>query len=121
MIYNKTCHSILHLIGQFVARFVGGLRVWQLALAMVALPATVPVDQNYFSQVRSTGSLTQQGYDIDSSTPLAGNGGGKAGPIAIAGAVDVSSQTVDLTDAQYWDGSRMSEWTSCSGASAAGG
>ena len=89
--------------------------------SMVALPATVPVDQNYFSQVRSTGSLTQQGYDIDSSTPLAGNGGGKAGPIAIAGAVDVSSQTVDLTDAQYWDGSRMSEWTSCSGASAAGG
>ncbi|GLC63023.1 hypothetical protein PLESTB_001972300 [Pleodorina starrii] len=27
------------MIGQFVARFVGGLRVWQLALAMVALPA----------------------------------------------------------------------------------
>lgn len=27
------------MIGQFVARFVGGLPVWQLALAMVALPA----------------------------------------------------------------------------------
>ncbi|WP_042249717.1 choline transporter [Paracoccus sp. PAMC 22219] len=27
------------MIGQFVARFVGGLQVWQLALAMVALPA----------------------------------------------------------------------------------
>ena len=27
------------MIGQFVARFVGGLRVWQLVLAMVALPA----------------------------------------------------------------------------------
>ncbi|MBM3604103.1 MAG: BCCT family transporter [Alphaproteobacteria bacterium] len=27
------------MIGQFVARFVGGLRVWQLALAMVLMPA----------------------------------------------------------------------------------
>ncbi|QBX34020.1 BCCT family transporter [Paracoccus liaowanqingii] len=27
------------MIGQFVARFVGGMQVWQLALAMVALPA----------------------------------------------------------------------------------
>ncbi len=89
--------------------------------AAAALPATVPADLNYFNRVRQTGNLTQQGYDMASSTPLAGNSGGKAGPIALAGAVDVSTQTIDLTDAQYWDGSQMSEWTSCTGASAAGG
>ncbi|WP_338749378.1 hypothetical protein [Janibacter alittae] len=89
--------------------------------AAVAMPVTVPADLNYFNRVRQTGSLTQQGYDLDGSTPLAGNGGGKAGPIALAGSVDVSTETIDLTDAQYWDGSRMSDWTSCSGASAAGG
>lgn len=96
-------------------RSIGGVT------AAVALPVTIPADMNYFNRVLQTGTLTQQGYDVDSSTPLAGNGGGKAGPIALAGAVDVSTRTVDLTNAQYWDGSQMSEWTGCTGASAAGG
>lgn len=84
-------------------------------------PDSPAADQNYFHRAREHGTVTQQGYDLDSSTLLAGSGSGKAGPVALGGAVDVSTRNIELTDARYWDGSQMSEWTGCTGASAAGG
>lgn len=90
------------------------------ATAMAALPATVPVDMNYFNRVRETGTMTEQGYDVEGTTPFAIDAAGKVG-IEAGVAASVTSSQMDLTDAQYWDGSQMADWTSCSSASASGG
>lgn len=89
--------------------------------AMTIDPDSAAADMNYFHRVREHGTLTTQGYDLEGSTPFAASGSGKAGPVALGGAVDVSTETISLTDARYWDGSQMSEWTGCTGTSAAGG
>ena len=78
-------------------------------------PDSPAADQNFFHRAREHGTVTLQGYDFDSSTPFAGSGSGKAGPIALGGGVDVSTETITLTDARYWDGSEMAEWTGCTG------
>lgn len=88
---------------------------------LVIDPDSAAADLNYFHRAREHGTVTAQGYDLDGSTPYAASGSGKAGPVALGGAVDVSTETIDLTDARYWDGSQMSDWTGCTGASAAGG
>lgn len=89
--------------------------------SMTIDPDSPAADQNYFHRARELPMVILQGYDLDASTPLAGSGSGKAGPLALGGVVDVSTETIDLTDVRHWDGSQMSEWTGCTGTSAAGG
>lgn len=62
-------------------------------------PDSAAADGNYFHRAREHGTVTMQGYDLDGSTPLAGSGSGEAGPIALGGAVDISTEAIDLTDA----------------------
>lgn len=84
-------------------------------------PDSAAADHNYFHRAREHGTVSMRGYDLDGSTPFAASGSGKAGPVALGGNLDVSSESIEITDARYWDGSQMSEWSGCTGASAAGG
>lgn len=86
----------------------------------VALPATLAAGDHYLDRVRQDGTLTTQGYAYDESTAFAIDASVKV-EIEAGVASSVSSQQMDLTDAQYWNGSEMAEWTGCTGASASGG
>ena len=87
--------------------------------AAAALPATTAATLNYFDKVRDSGTMTQQDYDNQSSTPFAVDASGKLG-IEAGVAASVKTKQMNLTDAQYWDGSKMSEWTGCTAAAGGG-
>lgn len=69
-------------------------------------------DVNYFDAARRDGTVTQQTYDYKGSTPFAVDASGKLG-IELGVSANVQTSEMSITDAQYFDGTGMAPWTSC--------
>lgn len=68
--------------------------------------------QNFFEAVGSRGYLTQTSYDTDSTTVAAIDGSAELG-IQVGVSGSVATDSMSITDAQYWDGTQWVPWEAC--------
>ncbi|WP_110240374.1 hypothetical protein [Nocardioides gilvus] len=73
---------------------------------------TVNAQLNFFNAVSDRGQMTKVHYDIESSTPLAVDASLELGiELGVSSSVTTDSMSVD--DAQYWDGAEWVVWEEC--------
>ncbi|MGE9808361.1 hypothetical protein [Janibacter sp. G1551] len=84
------------------------------AIGAAATAATIQPTMNFFAAARDRGTMTQQSYDFNSNTPFALDAAGKV-VIEIGVSGEVKTESMDITSATYWDGTRMAPWTGCTG------
>lgn len=74
--------------------------------------AGVPGAVGFFQAARDRGYVTTQDYDTNNTTTFAIDGSGKFGvELGVSGSV--TQDSMDITDAQYWDGGQWVEWEEC--------
>lgn len=89
---------------------VAGIADWSNPLH--GLPQ-LPTSANFFDAAQDRGTTTQLEYDTDSDTWLAASGEVEVGAVlGIEG--EISSDSMQVTDAKYWDGSQWVPWEGCS-------
>lgn len=67
---------------------------------------------NFYQTARDRGTVTMTDYDADSST-YGIKAEGKLG-VELGAGVEVSTETLSVTGAQYWDGTQWVDWEECS-------
>lgn len=68
--------------------------------------------QGFFSAAADRGTLTQQDYETDSTTVFGVDASGKLG-VELGYSGSVAEDSMDITDAQYWDGAQWVDWEDC--------
>ncbi|WP_427384239.1 hypothetical protein [Janibacter sp. G56] len=84
------------------------------AISAAASVATYQPTMNFFAAARDRGTMTQQTYDFNANTPFALDAAGKV-VIEVGVSGEVKTESMDITSATYWDGTRMAPWTGCTG------
>lgn len=88
---------------------VGSLGAW----VNPALPlASIPGHLNFFHAAMDRGTVTQQDYDTNSNTVFGVDASGKLG-VELGYSGSVKEDSMNITDAQYWDGAQWVDWEEC--------
>jgi hypothetical protein len=86
---------------------VGG---WTNPLATVNAAASA---QGFFDAAGDYGTITELDYDTDSTTVFGFDGSAELG-IQVGASGSVEEDSMEVVDAQYWDGTQWVEWEACS-------
>ncbi|MEZ0577364.1 hypothetical protein [Nocardioides sp. MH1] len=75
------------------------------------LPGAPGTAGNFYEVARDRGTVTQTDYDADSST-YGVKAEGELG-VELGAGVDVQTDSLSVTGAQYWDGTQWVDWEEC--------
>lgn len=88
---------------------VGAIGGWtNPALSVAAVTGQL----NFFQAAGNRGTITQQDYDTNSNTVFGVDATGKLG-VELGYSGSVKEDSMNITDAQYWDGSQWVDWPEC--------
>ena len=88
---------------------VGALGGWTNPAAAVG---AIPGQLNFFAAAANRGTVTQQDYDTNSNTVFGVDATGKLG-VELGYSGSVKEDSMNITDAQYFDGSQWVDWPEC--------
>ena len=88
---------------------VGALGAWTNPAAATA---AIPGQLNFFAAAANRGTVTQQDYDTNSNTVFGVDATGKLG-VELGYSGSVKEDSMNITDAQYFDGSQWVDWPEC--------
>lgn len=67
---------------------------------------------SFFQAAADRGTITQQSYDTSASTVFGFDASGKLG-IELGVSADVKQDSMEITEAEYWDGAQWVDWEEC--------
>jgi hypothetical protein len=88
---------------------VGAIGAWTNPAATAA---AIPGQLNFFQAAANRGTMTQQDYDTNSNTVFGVDATGKLG-VELGYSGSVKEDSMNITDAQYYDGSQWVDWPEC--------
>jgi hypothetical protein len=89
---------------------IASLGGWNNPLASLGV---VDATQDFMDAAGSYGTITEVQYDVDSNTVFGYDAGAELG-IQLGASGSVEEDSMQVTGAQYWDGTQWVEWTACS-------
>jgi len=69
----------------------------------------------FVSAAKERGTLTRQTVNMEGQTDFGINANAKVAGVGLGASFENSTETINTSDADYWDGSRWRPWSSCLG------